>query len=68
MGPDASVNLKLIDDAFQNHLDIADVVIEQSNFRLRQPIPIEAVRFWLINILKWHPILPEVKLHEINVA
>ena len=65
-GSDASSNLKRIDDAYHNHPDIADAIIQQENFRLRQPIPINKLRIWLVNISKFDPILPKVTLYELK--
>lgn len=67
-GGDASVNLRVIDDALRNHPDNADMFIGQKNFRLRRSIPAEALRFWLMNVSRYDPIFPEITLYDINVV
>lgn len=67
-GGDASGNLRVIDDALRNHPDNVDMFIGQKNFRLRRSIPVEALRFWLMNVSRYDPIFPEITLYDINVV
>ena len=67
-GGHASVNLRVIDDVLRNHPGYADALIGQNNFRLRQPIPVEALRFWLMNVSRWDRYSPEIALYEINIS
>jgi len=67
-GSDASANLQFIEDAFEQRADTAKVLIQQANFRLREPVPVEKLRFWLVSISQWRPHDPEFELYEINVA
>ena len=43
-------------------------LLQQTNFRLTEPVPTENLRFWLINILQWDFWKPTYKLYELTVS
>ncbi len=48
--------------------ELSDVVLQQSNFRLRQRVELENLRVSLICVLQWNALSPRIRLYEIDVA
>ena len=42
-----------------------EVYLQQTNFRLREPIPMGKLKLWFINVQKWDAFRPEYNLYQI---
>lgn len=66
-GGDASHNLNQVATVMRESRDMADVLLQQTNFRLRQSMPVAELTFWLINVGRWHSLQPEYSLHLLSI-
>jgi hypothetical protein len=66
-GTDARPVLKHIYETLRSSPDHCDLP-QQSNFRLRRPIPATGLKLWFINVLHWHPFAPEYSLHSLSTG
>jgi hypothetical protein len=65
-GGDAMHNVQAVRDSL-SHQGSANIDLQQTNFRLSRAVPIARVSFWLINVSRWHPLVPEYSLRLILV-
>lgn len=65
-GGDALENLERIDEAMQKFPEIYGTLIQQYNFRLRHAISVDSLRVWLISVVDWHSVFPNVTLYEVT--
>lgn len=45
----------------------AEILLQQTNFRLRQPVPASKLKIWMINVTRWSPHFPDYSLHMLSV-
>ena len=50
-----------------NNKEDAEPLLQQSNFRLREPIPASKLKIWLINVTRWNPGFPEYSSYKLSV-
>jgi hypothetical protein len=46
--------------------DASDVLLQQSNFRLCRPVPIEQLKIWLIDVVHWDRLVPKYSLYSLS--
>lgn len=67
-GTDPSSNLKHMSDVLINGDEDKELLLQQTNFRLTEPVPTQHLRFWLINVLQWHHLRPSYKLYKLTLS
>lgn len=65
-GNDPQANLEQVEQFINESPKFFDTVLQQTNFRLVSPMQIDNLKFWLINVQKWHNLSPEYNLYEIK--
>lgn len=63
LGHDAEHNIGRMCDVLRDDAEMAESLLQQTNFRLRTPIQIAQLTFWLVNVRRWHPLQPDCSLH-----
>jgi len=66
-GSDPGATVERIIEILRDAPDLADGILQQSNFRLSRPVPAAALKVWLINVTKWDVFLPEYSLHTLSL-
>lgn len=66
-GDDASETFNHILTTLREQPDMAMVLLQQSNFRLKKTIPISRLTISLMNVTNWHQAFPEYTLHKLNI-
>ena len=66
-GGDATSTFNYILKTLWENAEIADTILQQSNFRLRQPVAISRLTISLINVTRWDPIFPKYVLHRLDI-
>ena len=66
-GGDPGPVLNFILSTLQDHPESADVLLQQSNFRLRRAVPLSRLALWLVVVSKWHPFQPKHSLHRLAI-
>jgi hypothetical protein len=61
-GGDPTENLELVEKALNQRDPLAQIHIQQCNFRLREKIPVERLKFYMVT----EPEQPEYKLYKLN--
>ena len=67
-GSNPDSNFNHMNDVLLDGDDSKELLLQQTNFRLTEPVPTEDLRFWLINVLQWNPWKPTYKLYELTVS
>ena len=62
-GRDPEHNIGCVQKALRENPEMTELLLSQTNFRIRAAAPIADLTFWLINVDRWHPITPEYSLH-----
>lgn len=65
-GEDPTSNLHQIDEWLKEGISYFDILSQQTNFRLIEPVSTENLKFWFINVTNWNPYTPDYNLYEIN--
>lgn len=66
-GEDAGPNIARVHQAIAESNQFTEIRLQQTNFRLTQPVPSSRLRYWLINVRRWDPCESEYTLHEIGL-
>jgi hypothetical protein len=64
-GEDPSTAIKELEMAMAKHPESIEDYCQQTNFRLRAPIPAERLKISLLVVTRWDPIFPEYDLYPI---
>ena len=67
-GSNPDSNFKHMTDVLLDSDNNKELLLQQTNFRLTEPVPTENLRFWLINILQWNRWNPTYKLYELTIS
>jgi hypothetical protein len=65
-GADAAPVLKRVYDTIQSSPRLRDVLLQQTNFRLRTPVLVTGLKVSFINVASWNPFEPEYSLHSLS--
>lgn len=65
-GGDAALVLKHVLETVRSSPENYDLLLQQSNFRLRRPVPAAQLRIWLINVVRWDPFAPTYSLYSLS--
>ena len=66
-GVDAEFQISELMELWNEKRDLFEMVGQQKNFRLSRPVPIEKLKFWMLNVLKWDPFFPECQMIRIDL-
>ena len=58
-GGDAAPVFNHVLATLRENRDGAEILLQQSNFRLRRAIPVSRLTFWLVNVTHWNPVFPQ---------
>jgi hypothetical protein len=64
-GGDAGLSLKRIYEAIRDSRDMCDVLLQQTNFRLRRAISAAELKIWFVDVIHWDPFRPEYALYSL---
>jgi hypothetical protein len=64
-GQSPDEHVKRISELCRTFPDHFDVLTQQLNFRLVQPLLPQQTKAWLINVTKWHPLKPSYTLYQL---
>jgi len=66
-GGNPAKNIDRIDRFISDSPENANAVLQQTNFRLKNLIPVGQLHAWLIKVQKWDPFRPEYTLHSVGL-
>ena len=66
-GGDPAKNIGRINRFIKDCPENTSAVLQQTNFRLKNLIPVGQLHAWLINVQKWDPFRPEYTLHTVDL-
>lgn len=67
-GGDATLTLKHVLETVRSLPEECDFLLQQSNFRLCQPILVGQLKIWLVDIVRWDPFAPKYCLYSLSTA
>lgn len=65
-GDDPKFNLDRLKQYMSEGQELFNGIAQQTNFRLINPVQIDNLNFWFINVSKWHPLKPQYNFYEIK--
>jgi hypothetical protein len=65
-GGDAGPALKHVYETIRRSPEICDVLLQQTNFRLRRPIPATELKIWFIDVVRWDAAFPKYSLYSLS--
>jgi hypothetical protein len=65
-GGDPGLLVEQVRRTIQDHAEFGTALLQQTNFRLRRPVPVAALKLWLMSITDPHPYDPGYKLYEVS--
>lgn len=67
-GEEAQPTLDFVYQTLKHRAEPRDVLLQQSNFRLIQPVSAKQLKVWLINVTQWDPFTPRYSLHPLAIG
>lgn len=65
-GSEPESNFNLLEEYKSETSIMFDLLTQQINFRLINSVAPKELKSWMINVVKWHSVMPEFNLYEIN--
>lgn len=66
-GDGADVQITQLMELWDENRNLFELIGGQKNFRLSRPVSLEKLKFWMLNVLKWHPSFPEYQMIRIDL-
>ncbi len=67
-GHDPSKSIDMLTNLIASDRDVYQAMSQQTNFRLTRPMAAEQLRFWLIDVRKWHVAFPKYALYSVSAT
>lgn len=66
-GGDAEHALEFVHETVRSSPEMCDVLLQQTNFRLRRPVSVTELKIWFIDVVRWVPYgRPEFSLYPLS--